>query len=73
MVPHLVGQNIDTFIGNARVNGEFPDDLTTCHHPWAPRRWPSGYAHWTRSPYIRKRLTNVSTTVKGKKSPASVP
>ena len=23
----LVGQNIDTFIGNARVHGEFPDTL----------------------------------------------
>jgi hypothetical protein len=23
----LVGQNIDTFIGNVRVNGDFPDDL----------------------------------------------
>jgi hypothetical protein len=23
----LVGQNIDTFIGNARLNGEFPDEL----------------------------------------------
>jgi hypothetical protein len=27
--PVLVGQNIDTFIGNARVNGEFPDELAT--------------------------------------------
>ncbi len=27
MAPHLVGQNIDTFIGNARVNGDFPDVL----------------------------------------------
>jgi hypothetical protein len=27
MAPHLVGQNIDTFIGNARINGDFPDDL----------------------------------------------
>ena len=27
MVPHLIGQNIDTFIGNARINGDFPDDL----------------------------------------------
>jgi hypothetical protein len=27
MAPHLVGQNIDTFIGNARVNGDFPDEL----------------------------------------------
>ena len=27
MAPHLVGQNIDTFIGNARLNGDFPDDL----------------------------------------------
>jgi hypothetical protein len=27
MLPHLVGQNIDTFIGNARVNAEFPDEL----------------------------------------------
>ena len=25
--PHLVGQNIDTFIGNARIDGDFPDDL----------------------------------------------
>jgi hypothetical protein len=25
--PHVVGQNIDTFIGNARVNGDFPDEL----------------------------------------------
>jgi hypothetical protein len=23
----LVGQNTDTFIGNARINGDFPDDL----------------------------------------------
>jgi hypothetical protein len=29
MALQLVGQNIDTFIGNARVNGEFPDDLAT--------------------------------------------
>jgi hypothetical protein len=29
MTPQLVGQNIDTFIGNARVSGEFPDDLAT--------------------------------------------
>jgi hypothetical protein len=27
MDPHLVGQNIDTFIGNARIKGEFPDEL----------------------------------------------
>jgi hypothetical protein len=27
MAPYLVGQNIDTFIGNARINGDFPDDL----------------------------------------------
>src|SRR5690348_16444430 len=27
MAPHLVGQNIDTFIGNARVKGDFPDEL----------------------------------------------
>jgi hypothetical protein len=27
IAPHLVGQNIDTFIGNARINGDFPDDL----------------------------------------------
>jgi len=27
MAPHLVGQNIDTFIGNARLSGDFPDDL----------------------------------------------
>ena len=25
--PAIVGANIDTFIGNARVNGEFPDAL----------------------------------------------
>jgi hypothetical protein len=25
----LVGQNIDTFIGNARINGEFPETLAT--------------------------------------------
>jgi hypothetical protein len=25
--PHLVGQNIDTFIGNARINGDFPETL----------------------------------------------
>ena len=25
--PTIVGQNIDTFIGNARVNGDFPDTL----------------------------------------------
>src|SRR5690348_2207924 len=25
--PHLVGANIDTFIGNARLTGDFPDDL----------------------------------------------
>jgi hypothetical protein len=25
--PGVVGQNIDTFIGNARVNGDFPDEL----------------------------------------------
>jgi hypothetical protein len=25
--PRIVGQNIDTFIGNARLSGEFPDDL----------------------------------------------
>src|SRR5678816_3518611 len=29
MALQLVGQNIDMFIGNARVNGEFPDDLAT--------------------------------------------
>jgi hypothetical protein len=27
MASHLDGQNIDTFIGNARINGDFPDDL----------------------------------------------
>jgi hypothetical protein len=27
MAPYLVGQNIDTFIGNARITGEFPDGL----------------------------------------------
>jgi hypothetical protein len=27
MASHLVGQNIDTYIGNARLNGELPDDL----------------------------------------------
>src|SRR5690348_6417057 len=27
MAPHLVGQNIDTFIGNARVKGDFPEEL----------------------------------------------
>jgi hypothetical protein len=27
MTPQLVGQNIDTFIGNARLAGEFPNDL----------------------------------------------
>jgi hypothetical protein len=27
MTPQLVGQNIDTFIGNARVNADFPDEL----------------------------------------------
>jgi hypothetical protein len=73
MVPHLVGQNIDTFIGNACVKGEFPDDLATRYYPWTPQRWPSGYAQSTRSPHIRKRLTNASITVNGKKSPASVP
>jgi hypothetical protein len=26
MAPHLVGQSIDTFIGNARLKGEFPED-----------------------------------------------
>jgi hypothetical protein len=25
--PHLVGQNIDTFIGNARITGDFPEAL----------------------------------------------
>jgi hypothetical protein len=25
----LVGQNIDTFIGNARISGDFPDDLAS--------------------------------------------
>jgi hypothetical protein len=25
--PHLVGANIDTFIGNARVSGDFPEEL----------------------------------------------
>ena len=25
--PHLVGANLDTFIGNARLSGDFPDDL----------------------------------------------
>jgi hypothetical protein len=25
--PMLVGQNIETFIGNARLNGDFPDIL----------------------------------------------
>jgi hypothetical protein len=25
--PHLVGQNIDTFIGNARVTGDFTDEV----------------------------------------------
>ena len=25
--PHLVGANIDTFIGNARVSGNFPEEL----------------------------------------------
>jgi hypothetical protein len=25
--PHLVGANIDTFIGNARLNGDFPEEL----------------------------------------------
>jgi hypothetical protein len=24
---HLVGENIDTFIGNARINGDFPEVL----------------------------------------------
>jgi hypothetical protein len=27
MTPSIVGQNIDTFIGNARLTGDFPDDL----------------------------------------------
>jgi hypothetical protein len=27
MAPHLAGQYIDTFIGNARLNGQFLDDL----------------------------------------------
>jgi hypothetical protein len=27
MVPQVVGQNIDTFIGKARVNANFPDEL----------------------------------------------
>src|SRR5262245_42528433 len=27
MMPSIVGQNIDTFIGNARVSGDFPDKL----------------------------------------------
>src|SRR6516162_5505752 len=27
--PVIVGQNIDTFVGNARVNGDFPDDLAS--------------------------------------------
>jgi hypothetical protein len=27
VTPQLVGQNIDTFIGNARVSGDFPDAL----------------------------------------------
>jgi hypothetical protein len=27
MALHLVGQNIDTFIGNARVKGDFPEEL----------------------------------------------
>jgi len=27
MTPQIVGQNIDTFIGNARVNADFPDEL----------------------------------------------
>jgi hypothetical protein len=25
--PRLVGANIDTFISNARLGGDFPDDL----------------------------------------------
>jgi hypothetical protein len=33
MIPPLVGQNIDTCIASARVKGDFPDDLTTRHHP----------------------------------------
>jgi hypothetical protein len=28
--PHVVGANFDTFIGNARLAGEFPNDLA--HH-----------------------------------------
>jgi hypothetical protein len=27
VTPHVVGQNVDTFIGNARVNGDFSDAL----------------------------------------------
>ena len=34
---------------------------------------PTVARHQTRSTYIRKRVTNASTTVNGKKSPASVP
>jgi hypothetical protein len=27
LTPALVGQNIDTFIGNARITGDFPEVL----------------------------------------------
>jgi hypothetical protein len=27
LVPHIVGQNVDTFISNARLSGDFPDEL----------------------------------------------
>jgi hypothetical protein len=27
MAPHLVGLNIDTFVGNARLSGDFPEEL----------------------------------------------